>query len=161
MLSPDSPNNIGGKPVPANILLDVGKPLFAFTVRDLSGRPVYSSELKGKIAVVNWWFTSCGACVLEMPGFNQLVQKYESRIKFLAVAIDSSDRVRAFLATHPFNFRQTISSDSIYRFIGGGAPHTVLVDKQGIVAFERKGGGSDVYKELEQAIEVLLAKKDH
>lgn len=161
MLSPDNDKNPGGSPMPADILLDVDKELFPFDVRDLSGQLVGSSELRGKVTMVDWWFTSCVGCVLEIPGFNQLVQKYKSRVQFLAVAIDDPKIVRSFLVKHPFHFRQTIASDSIYRYIGGGVPHTIVVDERGIVRFDRKGGGPESYKDFDQAIDSLLAKKQN
>lgn len=161
MLSPDDPTNPGGRPVPAHIALEVGEPLFDFAVVDLSGRLLRSSELRGTITMLDWWFTSCGACVAEIPGFNQLVRKYGSRVRFLAVATDDPHRVRDFLIKHPFLFRQSTTSDSIYDFIGGGAPHTVIVDAQGIVRFETKGGGSESFRQFGEVIDTLLAKNSN
>jgi peroxiredoxin len=159
LLSPDDANVPGGIPMPANMLLDVGKPLFDFTVADLTGRPIHSSEFRGKIAVVDWWATSCSGCIAEMPGFNKLVQKYSSDVEFIAIAINSPREVDAFLSKHEFRFRQTVAGDSMYQLIESGIPRTVVLDDQGIVQFDRAGGGPDSYKEFEQAIDTLLAQK--
>ena len=158
LLSPDYPTIAGGIPTPANVLLDVGKPLFDFTVSDLSGRQVRSSELRTKITVVDWWSTSCTACIAEMPGYNKLVLKYTSKVDFVAIAMNTNAEVKAFLPKHEFLFRQTVTSDSMFQLIGSGIPRTVVLNEHGIVTFDRAGGGTESYKEVEKAIDALLAK---
>ncbi len=160
LLSPDDPNIPGGIPTAANVLLDVGKQLFDFTVTDLAGHQVRSAELRGKITVVDWWAISCSACIAEMPGFNKLVQKFASDVDFVAIAMNTTAQVTAFLSTHEFHFRQTVSEDSMYRLIGSGIPRTVVLDDHGVVRFDHAGGGPDSYKEFDQAITALLAKKE-
>jgi len=147
-----------GVPTPASQLLDVGKTLFDFTVTDLAGRQIRSPELRGKITVVNWWATWCTACIAEMAGFNKLVHKYQPQVDFVAVACHTPSEIKVFLGKHEFLFRQTVTSDSVFRLIGSGIPRTVVLDEQGVVRFDREGGGPDSYKEFEKEIDALLAK---
>jgi len=159
LLSPDVPRLPGGSPTPANALLDVGKTLFDFAVTDLSGRRVSSSELRGKVTVVDWWATWCSACVAQFAGYNELVRKYQSKVDFLAIAMNTSGEVKGFLAKHPFLFRQTVATDSMFQLIGSGIPRTIVLNKQGVVEFDHAGGGLESYKEIEKAIDVLLANE--
>ena len=161
LMSPNDPDVPGGVPTPANMLLDVGKPLFAFTVADLAGRPVHSSEFRGKITVLDWWAIPCSGCIAEMPGFNKLVQKYSPGVAFVAIAMNTPKEVGTFLNKQEFRFRQTVAGDSMFQLIGSGIPRTVVLDEQGIVQFDHAGGGSDSYKEFEQAIDSLLAQQQH
>ena len=159
LLSPDDAKIPGGIPIPANMRLDVGKPLFAFTVTDLDGRTIQSSEFRGKVTVVNWWATTCSGCIEEMPGFNKLVQKYAPMVDFIAIAINSPQAVSTFLVKHEFRFQQTVAGDSMFQLIESGIPRTVVLDDQGVVQFDHVGGGPDSYKEFEPAIDSLLAQK--
>lgn len=159
LLSPDVPGLPGGLPTPANALLDVGKSLFDFALSDLSGKPVRSSELRGKVTVIDWWATWCSACVAEIAGYNELVRKYQSNVDFLAIAMNTSGEVKGFLAKHPFLFRQTVATDSMFRLIGSGIPRTIVLNKQGVVEFDHAGGGVESYKDIQKAIEAVLAKK--
>lgn len=159
LLSQDDPNVPGGYPTPATMLLDFGKPLFVFTVADLAGHTIRSSEFRGKITVLDWWATSCSGCIAEMPGFNKLVQKYSPSVDFVAIAINSPQEVGAFLGKHEFHFRHTVAGDSMFQLIESGIPRTVVLDDQGVVQFDHVGGGPDSYKEFEPAIDSLLAQK--
>jgi thiol-disulfide isomerase/thioredoxin len=159
LLSPDDANIPGGVPIPANMRLDVGKPLFAFTVADLEGRTIQSSEFRGKVTVVDWWATTCSGCIEEIPGFNKLVDKYGPTVDFVAIAINPPHAVGTFLSIHKFLFRQTVAGDSMYQLIESGIPRTVVLDDQGVIQFDHVGGGPDSYKEFEPAIDSLLAQK--
>lgn len=161
LLSPEVPGLPGGLPTPAIALLDVGKSLFDFAVTDLFGKNINSSELRRKVTVIDWWATWCSACVAEIPGYNELVRKYQSNVDFLAIAMNTSSEVKGFLAEHPFLFRQTVATDSMFRLIGSGIPRTIVLNKQGVVAFDQAGGGVDSYKDIEKAIEAVLAKKGY
>lgn len=161
LLSPDVPGLPGGLPTPANALLDVGKTLFDFAVTDLSGKRVRSSELRGKITVVDWWATWCSAGVAQFAGYNELVHKYQSKVDFLAIAMNTSGEVERFLAKHPFLFRQTVATDSMFQLIGSGIPRTIVLNKQGVVEYDHAGGSVESYKEIEKAIDAVLAKEGY
>ena len=47
-----------------------------FTVELLEGGSLSLSALRGKVVVVNWWATSCGPCIAEMPALSKLVGRY-------------------------------------------------------------------------------------
>ena len=46
-----------------------------FNATDLEGNEYSLSNLKGKIRVLNFWFTTCKPCVEEIPALNELVKK--------------------------------------------------------------------------------------
>jgi thiol-disulfide isomerase/thioredoxin len=44
---------------------------------DANGEPHKLSEFKGKVVLVNFWATTCGPCVQEMPGLSDLQRKFK------------------------------------------------------------------------------------
>lgn len=50
----------------------------AFTLVDLSGKKVSLADFKGRPVVINFWATYCGPCKLEMPWFQEMVNKYQA-----------------------------------------------------------------------------------
>jgi thiol-disulfide isomerase/thioredoxin len=50
-----------------------------FTLVDLNGKKVSLADYKGHPVVINFWATYCGPCKLEMPWFQEMVNKYQAQ----------------------------------------------------------------------------------
>src|SRR5437868_8238829 len=55
---------------------EIGSRLPYFAVRDLRGRPISSSDLRGKVVLIDFWATWCQPCKKEMPGYQKLADRY-------------------------------------------------------------------------------------
>lgn len=68
--------------------MGVGLPMPDLQFSNLMGETVSTSTFRGRVLVINWWATTCGPCIEEMPGLNELVRKYglHEDVGFLAVA---------------------------------------------------------------------------
>ena len=78
---------------------ELGKPLdIRFTALD--GREVDLAKLKGKVVLIEFWSTSCGPCIGEMPSVKAAYEKYHSRgFEVLAISLDDKESVlRKFVA---------------------------------------------------------------
>ena len=58
---------------------EIGSRLPNFSLTDLEGHPISSSELRGKVVLVDFWATWCQPCKREMPGYQKLEDRYRSR----------------------------------------------------------------------------------
>ena len=130
---------------------------------------VQLSDFRGKVLLVNFWATSCGGCVLEIPSFIDIEKKYGNHgFSALGISADipyeglkSADeawaKVRPFVAQHNVNYPIVMGDDTIIDAFGFPSyPATYLVDKSGRIAATYVGVVSK--EDVEGNISKLLAE---
>lgn len=92
-----------------------GTPLPDFVIYDTEGKPVRNADLKGKIVVINFWFTLCKPCLYEMPAINKLAAHYTKRndVVFIAPTLEDRDQVLHFMTLQPFAYTACPNATSI------------------------------------------------
>lgn len=123
-------------------------PVFAATLADFDGKPVPLAELKGKLAVLNFWATWCGPCRTEIPHLVEAQEKYGPRgVVFLGAAVeDNADAVRDFGKangiTYPVAMAGKEQGIALLRALGNkiaGLPFTIVLDRQGNIVAAKRG----------------------
>ena len=103
-------------------------------LKTIRGENVSLEKLRGKPTLINFWFTTCAPCVAEMPVLNKLKEKYGESVNFIALAADSQEKVRNFLAKRTFNFVHVVNEKFITEELHVKAfPKNVFLDKNGHV----------------------------
>jgi thiol-disulfide isomerase/thioredoxin len=139
---------------------EIGSRLPDFSVKDLQGRETSSADLRGKVALIDFWATWCQPCKKEMPGYQNLVDRYGARgfavvgFKF-DIMKDVEDPV--LFARHiGVHYPLAVAADDLKQKFGGieGLPTTLLYDRQGILRYKVVGfEHTDV---IESALKPLL-----
>jgi len=125
------------KPAETNFFR-TGKKLDNFSAYDMNGNLIDTRELKGKILVFNFWFTTCPPCKAERPYLNRIVDDYrsDSSVVFLAIALDRKDKLEPFLKEYEFKYTVIPDGKKIAdQFKVTRYPTQLIVDKEGKVAF--------------------------
>jgi peroxiredoxin len=135
-------------------------PSVAYTLLD--GTTWNTDALRGQVVLVNFWATSCTACVREMPQIVATHQRWKDRgLQTLAVAMryDPPAQVVRFAEAHRLPFGVVIdNTGAVARGFGDVAltPTTILIDKRGRLAL-RYVGEPD-FAALNAQVERLLAE---
>jgi len=128
----------------------------------LDGSTRTTSQLKGKVTLVNFWATSCVSCVAEMPKIIATHDKYKARgYDTLAVAMsyDPPSYVVNFAETRKLPFGVAIDNTGAVARAWGDVkltPTTYIVNKKGAIV--KRYVGEPDFAELHQLIEKLLAE---
>jgi len=132
------------------------KPAPDFELKDLQGNSWSLQELRGKVVVLNFWFTSCAPCIQEMPELNKLVQSYKSKeVVFLAMTFNDTKQVNTFLQKNTFSY--TILPDSREvnnKYQVSSYPTSIVIDKEGNVK-KIMGSSPKIREDLEATINAL------
>ncbi len=131
-----------------------------FTLKDMQGRNVTLSSLKGKAVILNFWATWCPPCKAEMPSLNKLYLELRGRgLEVIAVSTDSSlMHVKDYLAKARLDF--TIVHDEkrsvLKQYKVFSMPTTFLINREGVIAERIFGEEEWTDADIRKRIEKLL-----
>lgn len=133
------------------------KPSPDFELVDLHGKVWRLSNLRGKIVVLNFWFTSCAPCVQEIPELNELVREYNNKpVVFLGLTFNNADQIKTFVKKHTFNYNLLPNSAEIdKKFHISLWPTSIVIDREGYVKLVINSG-PQLQEELKSAISSLI-----
>ena len=122
-------------------LLGVGPALGstpAFAVETLDGTTLDASDLRGRVAVVNFWATWCLPCRVEVPALQALHEDLAGEgLVVLGLSTDAGGRgaVDAFLEERGVTYPVAMADGAVRRAFGGvtALPTTFIVDRDGVI----------------------------
>ena len=148
-------------PIAERHVVKLGEPAPNFQLRDLNGRLVTLSDLRGKVVLLNFWATWCGPCRVEMPAMEQLYRMFSRKdFEILAVSTDA----QGVAITRPFQQENRLTfpilHDTDYRvgltYGARSLPMTFMVDRQGVVRHQIFGARDWGTPEAQQLVQMLV-----
>lgn len=125
-----------------SVTLRSGDPAPPFTATSLeTGAPVSLTDYLGQTLLVNLWATWCHPCKTETPYLQSVYERYRGRdFRLLGVSVDlpaDHDAVIEFVEEFGVEYDIALDPDALSRdvFHARGLPTSVLIDRDGMVAF--------------------------
>jgi thiol-disulfide isomerase/thioredoxin len=141
---------------------EVGSQLPDFSLKDLHGRKISSTDLRGKVVLIDFWATWCQPCKKEMPGYQKLADRYGpggfAVIGFkLGIMKDTEDPL-VFAKKLGVRYPLAVATDDLKQKFGGieGLPTTMIYDRQGIL--RKKVIGFEYTDVIEADLKTFLLK---
>jgi len=76
---------------------------------------LFSKKLNGKMVLINFWATWCKPCIVEMPTFNELQEKYKDDFIIVGVLFEKEKDQKAlldFMTKYKVNFPVTVGKEN-------------------------------------------------
>ena len=129
-----------------------------FELALLDGEMVNSADLGGKIAVLHFWGTWCGPCVVEMPEYQKFDKHYreDPDVHVLSISNDDTNEIiENYLARNEFDFAVLVDEGYSERAGVTAWPTTWFVDRNGLVRFVKTGTALRLEEEFSWRVEAL------
>ena len=152
-----------------NRLDSFGKPVsLQFTAVD--GREVDLVGMRGKVVLVDFWATTCGPCIKELPRVKAAYDKFRGQgFEVIGISCDTDkEQLNKFLDEKGFPWPQYFDGkgfgNKISQSFGiDGIPHMFLVDKKGLLRFDNVRASDKYHPKndttgFEEKISKLLAE---
>jgi thiol-disulfide isomerase/thioredoxin len=128
-------------------VLAFSAPLPDFRIEDLHGRTWQLSDLKGRVTLLDFWATWCGACRSELPYIQKLYDRVKDRKDLQVVTISVDDNpglIEGYLKETGFTFPVLVAKDLAEKiFPVLMLPQTWIIDPQGSRSRDQVVGASD------------------
>jgi len=124
----------------------VNRPAPSFSFATLDGKPVTSTDLRGRVVVLAFWATWCLPCRQELPDLQKVYEPYEgnSNVAFYAVGgpwgDDTAEKESAFAKQIKLNMPLAFDSRGTAHALGVSAfPALIILDAAGRIRMVHSG----------------------
>ena len=147
------PEDENSQEVQDNDTQETKEPVMApdFELKSMDDSMIKLSEMRDKNVILNFWYTGCGFCVIEMPDLQKLQDTYADDLLILAINVgEKKEKVQAFMDENNLSFTVLLDEDMDVADTYGirSFPTTIAVNKKGEII----GGyiGMLTYEQMEQ-----------
>jgi thiol-disulfide isomerase/thioredoxin len=111
---------------------------------------------KGRVTVIDFWATWCGPCIKAMPKLEAVARQHPDA-DVLAINLDDAAAARALFDQRGWTQLRLLADDGdvSQRYNVSSIPHTVVIDRDGIVRHVVRGGSAS----LPDLVRVALSQK--
>ena len=147
-------------------IVKVGQALPEIELILTDGKKVSTSDLKGKVVMLQFTASWCGVCRKEMPHIeSEIWQKHKNNSNFSLIGVDMDepvDKVKKFADDMKITYPLALDPGGkiFYTFAakGAGVTRNIIVDKTGKIVYMTRLYKENEFNEMKEVIELLLKK---
>ncbi len=137
-------------------------PEIEFNLTD--GKTIKTSDLKGKVVMLQFTASWCSVCRKEMPHIeSEIWQKHKNNKNFVLFGVDMDEpveKVNKFAADMKITYPLALDPGAkIFYTVatkGAGVTRNIIIDKSGKIAYMTRLYKEDEFNEMKEVIELLL-----
>lgn len=135
-------------------IAEYGKKPLDLHFTGLDGREIDMEQLRGKVVMIDIWATTCAVCIDNMPRAKELYDEYRTKgFEAISIALDREEdrqKVLNILKKHEIQWPQFLDTkqDSIARFGVVSVPVVLVIDRNGFIVADIRGGGTEQFEPL-------------
>jgi thiol-disulfide isomerase/thioredoxin len=133
-----------------------------FAVTTLDGKPYSLVDLRGRVALLDFWATWCGPCRQSVPGLKKLAEAMKTEpFVVLGISEDSDEaKLRSYLARETEAWQQHLDVSGLLmkRFGVRALPTFVVLDGDGRIIYAEAGWSSSHERQLRTAVSRAVAQ---
>ena len=138
--------------------IEAPEPALVFNLKTLKDKQVSLSSLKGKVVAINFWGIWCGWCVKEMPEFQNLYEHYKDDPDVAILTINNDrnpESVPSWMEEKGYTFPVLLDDGYVNKAGIQGFPTTWFLNREGQIAFLKRGWTKELEEEFGWRIEAL------
>ena len=106
-----------------------------FSEKDMEGNTWTNDSIRGRVMVLNLWYSGCGPCRAEMPELSTWKEQLPN-VMFFSATFHDAETAKRITDKHHFTWTHLVEAKDMMSWIGTeGFPLTIVVDKKGIVRY--------------------------
>ncbi|TDA63751.1 MAG: redoxin domain-containing protein [Chloroflexi bacterium] len=141
--------------------ITVGQKVPGFSVTTFGGETIDTADLAGKVIVVNFWASWCKPCEQEAAELESAYQYYKpgGEVVFLGVDyVDTEPEALAFINKFGLTYANgpDLRTKISQMFRIQGVPETYVIDREGKLAYVKKGpflSTAEIQKVIDQVLQ--------
>lgn len=131
-----------------------------FDLEDVSGITIRSTDLKGKVSIIDFWATWCEPCKSEIPKYNALHEAYKDKdVQVLGITVESPrNGIAPKVKEWGIKYAVVVGDSKVSEGFGGyiGLPTTFIVGKDWKIYKKYLGAIPGKEEKIKKDIETLL-----
>jgi len=145
-------------------IIKIGQQIPDFSMTTTDGKTVRTTDLKGKVVMLQFTASWCGVCRKEMPHIEaEIWKQHKDNPNFALFGIDLDEpveKVKEFAKQIPVTYPLALDPKGgiFYQFAekGAGVTRNVIVDKTGKIVFMTRLYKEEEFQEMKKVIADLL-----
>jgi len=132
----------------------VGRVAPEIALKDINGRPLKLSSLKGKYVVLDFWGSWCTWCIKGFPKMKEYYNRYKGKMEILGIDCDDTyDNWKAAIEKHKLPWLHVYNpkeSPVLGDYGVNGFPTKIVIDPEGKIAHAVTGEDPSFYTYLDK-----------